>query len=61
MHKKGFTLIEVLISASIFSVIFLIGTQSYITAVKQSFFSTSNTVFDYQIHIFINRLDNLIE
>jgi len=61
MHKKGFTLIEVLISASIFSVIFLIGTQSYITAVKQSFFSTSNTVFDNQIQIFINRLDNIIE
>ena len=61
MQKKGFTLIEVLISASIFSVIFLIGTQSYITAVKQSFFSTSNQVFDNQIQIFINRLDNLIE
>ncbi|MBT5346339.1 prepilin-type N-terminal cleavage/methylation domain-containing protein [bacterium] len=61
MQKKGFTLIEVLISASIFSVIFLIGTQSYISAVKQSFFSTSNQVFDNQIQIFINRLDNLIE
>ena len=61
MNKKGFTLIEVLISASIFSVIFLIGTQSYISAVKQSFFSTSNQVFDNQIQIFINRLDQLIE
>ena len=61
MQKKGFTLIEVLISASIFSVIFLVGTQSYISAVKQSFFSTSNQVFDNQIQIFINRLDNLIE
>ena len=61
MKKKGFTLIEVLISASIFSVIFLIGTQSYISAVKQSFFSTSNQVFDNQIQIFINRLDQLIE
>lgn len=61
MNKKGFTLIEVLISASIFSIIFLIGTQSYISAVKQSFFSTSNQIFDNQLQIFINRLDNLIE
>ena len=61
MRKKlGFTLIEVLISASVFSVIFLLGTQVYISAIKQSQVSTLNASFDNSVQIFLSRLDDFM-
>ena len=59
--KKGFTLIEVLISASIFSAVFLIGTMAYIEAAKVSSSSSFSSSFESESQKLINRLDKIFE